>query len=547
MNTKQIMTLLNNIVTNKREIERGEQLELSFRIENTGENAKLFSGDMMRDYTAEEVAELIGLIDVEQMSQDEYEMLVNFDRLIKNDNVNGNMFANEEVLIGPVAQKIEEYDYVVSNQEFNSNLNALNQLKARNQNLSSLNIISLKENETDSNHNLDYVTVKRDNGETVVLPINDVGYLDRFINEHANEISNMNGEEFYNTLKNSTESELSFVNLNKYLTDESIRARMTTPKIGNEETLGYEVDEVRRLVEQFIPGTEIDITVDRDGEVIYRAGDALFKGFDKDGKRDVRFIQKPSVINNYVDNKAVDQGNIEAEIEKESSFEVSVSDNQENKDYINSDVELDPQRLGELMETKEEILNGKNEELKSELLGQIGAALKERNEETLDSGVQKLVSAYYEWRIEDYKLMQTEGHVSGGVDLSTREISLIKKIEEIDEHLNKNPELRDQGSEIPEEEEEDIFGFEGNDNSKNAEEDMFGFGEEGYEQVQNVEEVEEMEAPGNRYVTPTMTNNRVRTLTKNKKNSHYGMTALVILIEMITVAFVVMMFLSLDI
>lgn len=529
MDTKQIMTLLNNIVTNKREIERGEQLELSFRIENNSENARLFSSDMMRDYSAEEVAELIGLMDVEQMSQDEYEMLVNFDRLIKNDNANGNLFSNEEVLIGPIAQKIEEYDYVVSNQEFNSNLNALNQLKARNQNLSSLNIISLKENETDSQHNLDYVTVKRDNGETAVLPINDVGYLDRFINEHANEISNMDGEQFYNTLKNSTETELSFVNLNKYLTDEGIRARMTTPKIGEDDTLGYEVDEVRRLVEQFIPGTEIDITVDRDGEVIYRAGDALFKGFDVNGKRDVRFIQKPSVINNYVDNKAVDQSNVEAEIEKEESFEVNVNDNQENKDYINDDIPLDPERLGELMESKEEILNSNNEDLKSELLGQIGAALKDRNDDTINNGVQKLVSAYYEWRIEDYKLMQTEGHVSGGVDLSTREIALIKKIEEIDEQLTKNPELRDEGSEIAPEEEEDFFGFDGN------------------AQVQDVETLEAMQAPGNRYVSPTMTHARVRTLGKNKKNAHYGMTALVILIEMITVAFVVMMFLSLDI
>ena len=546
MNTKQIMTLLNNIVTNKREIERGEQLELSFRIENTSENAKLFSPDMMRDYTAEEVANLIGLMDVSQITEDEYEMLSNFERLIKNDNANGNMFSNEEILIGPVAQKKTEYEGVRLNAEFKSNLDTLNELRTRNHNLNSLNILSYKENQTDSKHNLDYVTIKRENGKTEVLPINDPSYLSRFKDEFEKDIGNMSEEEFYNTLKNSTEYELSFVNINKYLTDEGIRARMTTPKI-EEEVLGYEVDEVKRQVEKFTPGIEIEIAVDRDGEVLYRAGDALFKGFYKDGKRDVRCIQEPSIINNYVDNKAVDQGNIEAEIEKESSFEISVGDNQENKDYINSDVELDPQRLGELMETKEEILNGKNEELKSELLGQIGAALKERNEETLDSGAQRLVSAYYEWRIEDYRLMQTEGHVSGGVDLSTREISLIKKIEEIDERLNKNPEMRDQGSEIPVEEEEDIFGFEGNDNPKNTEEDIFGFDEDGYEQVQEVEAVEEMEAPGNRYVAPTIANAKVRTLAKNKKNAHYGMTALVILIEMITVAFVVMMFLSLDI
>ncbi len=546
MNTKQIMTLLNNIVTNKREIERGEQLELSFRIENTSENAKLFSPDMMRDYTAEEVANLIGLIDVSQMTEDEYEMLSNFERLIENDNANGNMFSNEEILIGPVAQKKTEYEGVRLNAEFKSNLDTLNGLRTRNHNLNSLKIFSYKENQTDSKRNIDYVTIKRENGKTEVLPINDPSYLSRFKDEFEKDIGNMSEEEFYNTLKNSTEYELSFVNINKYLTDEGIRARMTTPKI-EEEVLGYEVDEVKRQVEKFTPGIEIEIAVDRDGEVLYRAGDALFKGFYKDGKRDVRCIQKPSIINNYVDNKAVDQDNIEAEIEKESSFEISVGDNQENKDYINSDVELDPQRLGELMETKEEILNGKNEELKSELLGQIGAALKERNEETLDSGAQRLVSAYYEWRIEDYRLMQTEGHVSGGVDLSTREISLIKKIEEIDEKLNKNPEMRDEGSEIPVEEEEDVFGFEGNDNPKNTEEDIFGFDEDGYEQVQEVEAVEEMEAPGNRYVSPTIANAKVRTLAKNKKNAHYGMTALVILIEMITVAFVVMMFLSLDI
>ena len=75
MNTKQVMALLNNIVTNRREVERGEQIELSFRIEPNAENNALFDSSMMRDYSVDEVAELITTMNPNELSQDEYEML----------------------------------------------------------------------------------------------------------------------------------------------------------------------------------------------------------------------------------------------------------------------------------------------------------------------------------------------------------------------------------------------------------------------------------------------------------------------------------------
>ena len=517
MNTKQIMNLLNNIVTNDVENQNGVQKELSFRLEPNADNNALYDSSMLRDYSVEEVASLISLMDVQELTDSDKELLEILHRRLESDNINGDMFVNEEMLIGPLAQKIMEYEHVVENKEFNTNLSTLNDLKARNQNFSNVSMHSYKETETDSKYKLDYISIKKDDGVVEVLPITDPDYLDRFKDEHANAIGSMTSEEFYNKLKASTENELQFVDLNQYMTNPDIRNRMHSPRVQDEQLLGYERDEVQRLVEKFIPGTKIEIAIDSNGEVFYRAGDALYKGFDKEDHRDVRTIRESSKIKNYIDDKAINMTNeeVEKQIEVEQNNDtVDNTPDTYNNNAISENVVLDPERFFLLMDAADPILNGDDLDSKTELLNQINAAVKERSEETIGDAVQKKVSEYYLWRKTDLELMRRDGRTTSGVPMTSREIAILEEIEEKDRLLN--GEVRDQGSEI-----------------------------DNYDYTNEQEELEQnFDTPA---VEPSVgPQGKVRRL-GNSKKAHYGLTGVVVLIEILTVALIVMMFLSLDI
>ena len=534
MNTKQVMALLNNIVTNRREVEHGEQIELSFRIEPNAENNALFDSSMMRDYSVDEVADLITTMNPNELSEDEYEMLKILKGRLESDNINGDVFSNEGLLVGPLDQKIIEYDNLVKGEEFSSNLTTLNSLKAKNANLSAVNMHNLKENETDNKYKLDYVTVRKEDGITEVLPITDPDYLKRFEHEHADDIANMTSDEFYNKLKASTESELTFVEMNKYIANPEIRNRMNQPKIQDEQILGFERDEVQNLVNSFIPGRTIEIGIDNLGEVFYRAGDAILKGVEKEGKREIDWVQRPAEIKNYVDDKATDMTNEEVmkQIEVEQTQSIATPEMESNTNYIHNEVELDNNRFIELMDAADPILNGEDEELKSELLDQINAAVKERSEETITTAVQKKITQYYNWRVKDLEMMKSTGNTTSGIPMTSREVAILEEVERIDQSLN--PDNMEEEVETTNEIE--------NNEEMNYNPETFGDTSYSVDEFAATQEYVPVQAPREQ------SQGKVRTLGKHKNNrAHYGLTAVVLLIEIITVALIVMMFLSLDI
>ena len=292
---EKIIAILKNIVSNKKEVERGDQLELSFSVEFNDANKQIFTKEEMKTYTVDEVAELINKIDVDSLDESDIEYIKSLYRKFESDNVNSNVYKNEEALIAPLFQKINEYDHVINEEDFNSNQKALEELTGHNNNLSTAKLISLKSNITDSKHNLDYLRIVND-GVTELISITDPDYLERFANEFASEIIDMSSKEFTNRLKFSTESALEFVELDKYLNDNETSSKMPTPALNDKKLLIEETEEVKRLVEKFMPNEEIYIAIDDYGEIFYKVRDGIIKGRTEDGERKVDFCVVPSSL-----------------------------------------------------------------------------------------------------------------------------------------------------------------------------------------------------------------------------------------------------------
>ena len=69
---------------------------------------------------------------------------------------------------------------------------------------------------------------------------------------------------------------------------------MHTPSVKDNNILADEMKQARELVDKFLPNTEIYISIDKNGEIFYKAEDGIIKGETHNGKRTVKFIQVPS-------------------------------------------------------------------------------------------------------------------------------------------------------------------------------------------------------------------------------------------------------------
>lgn len=506
MDTKKIMAILKNIVSNKREVERGDQLELSFNIEPTDANKQIFDQSEMKNYTVEEVANLISQIDVEDIDENDINYIKSLYRKLESDDVNSDIYANEAALIAPLFSKINEYDHVVKEAEFSSNQIALDELKTHNNNLSSVKLISLKEYETDSKNHLEYLSITNERGEAEIISLTDPDYLERFVNEFASDISSMSTTEFANKLKASTEATLDFVKLETYLTDESIQARMHEPVIKDKNVLGYEYEEVRRLVEQFMPGEDIYISIDKYGEIFYRVADGVIKGnTTTNGQREVKFIQVPS---RYRSNEKTE------EVTEKKTDVDNVRDPEKNvydpieKGIGNMEVQVkfDQNRFKDLFDVRDAIMHGDDPELQNELISQVSALFDLCYVQEVSPNLIQCIQKFYIENKEEFENVKRSGTMINGKEMNLQEYNLMSKLDEA---------YQSSLSELQEEVQEEIdeFGIEGNTISNDNERNL----------------------------------DKPKTRTRKPPKKTAALSSVAIIIEIITIALVILMFLSLDI
>ncbi len=505
MDSKKIIAILKNIVSNKKEVERGDQLELSFRIEPTDANRAIFKPEEMRTYTVEEVAEMIPNIDVSELG-DDIEFLKSLYRKLESDNVNGNVYSNEGPLITPLVKKINEEksnDKVI---EFNSNQKALDELKSYNNNLIGVKLVSVGKGRTDSKTHLEYLSITNEEGRAEMIQLTDRDYLARFVDEYASKINEMTASELANTLKFSTEAALDSVKLDTYLTDEETRNKMRKPLIKDNNVLSYEFEEVKRQAKQFMPNEDVYISIDKYGEIFYTVGDGIMKGFVEDGVRRVDFIQQPS---RYISNEKTVVPEENPTIENAQDDSVRVQDPIDKAvGTMDVQVKFDRNEFLNLFSDRKSILENNDIDKQNRLISQLNALFDLSYVQNIDADLVQCIQTYYlenKSRLEAARSSESLVNNSG---MNLQEYNLLCKLDEVFKTLYSNEVREEVQDEINE------YGIEG----------------------QTQEQV--MERP------------KVRTLRKPKNPNDHRQAAfstIAIIVEILTVALIIMMFLSLDI
>jgi len=502
MDTKKIIAILKNIVSNKREVERGEKLELSFKVEPTDPNRAIFTPEEMRTYTVEEIAELIKTIDIDKMDENDINFIKSLYRKLESDNINDNIYLNEEALVAPLFKKINEYDKVIDGVEFSSNQIALDELKSHNNNLASVKLISLKEYETDSKNRLEYLSITNEIGESEMIQLTDPDYLERFVDEFATKVSDMSASEFAKTLIASTEAKLDFVKLETYLINPDIRNRMHEPLIKDNNVLGYEYEEVKRLVEQFMPNEEIYISIDKYGEIFYRVADGIIKGTTNDGKREVKFIQVPS---RYKSNEKTEVAEEKHEVEQAQDESQNVID-PINKAVGNMEVQVtfDQNRFIDLFDVRDAIMHGDDPDLQNEFISQLNALFDLCFVQQVSPNLIRCIQVFYIENKNELENVRKSGTMIDGKEMNLQEYNLLVKMD-----------------------------------------DAYKTSLKGVEEYVH-DEINEFGIKGE---TQELTNENVKVRTLHKPNNHKqaAFSTITIILEILTVAIIIMMFLSLDI
>ena len=410
MSNQDVLMILKSIITNsddRRNRDRNNPKEIMFSYND-------------RDYSADEVATMIDRMNIDSsFEESDFEYINSLYQYLSSDNRGDNKYSNEGVLLGPLQKKIQEYEILVNKQEFTSNLEELEKIKASNSNLSSVGMINLKSNYTDSHYNLDYLTITKEDGSIEVVSVPDPDYLFRFNHEFADQISKMSSREFINTSKNSTDTALDFVKLDDYLSNQEIQNKMHEPANKDKNLMSAEIQEVTRLTKLLGLNEDIYISIDRYGEVFYKVKDGIFKGHTSDGVRKVDSLHDPSIDNN----KAYESEfkNMDKNEEKENKIQSNVSD-------VN--IVFDANRFKSEYEHWEDILNGSDEVRKTEFLNQMSALFDlwySNNQNVSDELVNDMVMYYNKRKDLALNASNSDGISNKGI-FNVQELNLLNKI-----------------------------------------------------------------------------------------------------------------------
>lgn len=492
MTNQDILNILRSIQTVQQDKkDRGEPKEIMFSYEG-------------RDYSAEEVASLISMIDAENVEDMDIDFIKTLSQNLSSDNRGENRFSNEEVLVGPLLKKIDEIEILKQKQEFKSNQEELEKLKAANSNLGMIDMIKVRDYESDSHYNLDYLTITKPDGTLEMVSVPDPDYLQRFDMEYSDQIAQMDANQFINTVKTSVDGALDFVKLDDYLSNRDLQNKMPNPANKDRNLMAAELQEVTRLANLYAPNEDIYISIDRYGEVFYRVKNGIFKGHTYNGERKVECLNSSVFeLNNTNKNK-----------ENNNEY-IKVSSNENRTDNVQSNVSdvnivFDPVKFKSEYEHWEDILNGSDEVRKTEFLNQMSALFDlwySNNQNVSDELVNDMVIYYNKRKDLALNASNSDGISNKGV-FNVQELNLLNKIYNA---ANRDVELN--------------------------------------EEVNN--EMDQSDIHGDtKFHEHEVTHPKVLTFKKNTNNRNYRQSAfsmIAVILEIVCISLLVLLFLSLDI
>lgn len=290
----------------------------------------------------ENINELLNILDnsaIDFNSNEYLESLLNW--LVNSD------ITNKDHLIEAISSKLLEYNATLAEQTEISNAESLKTMQTFNKDLEKLGIIETKKDTNDSKKDIDYITIRHDNGEVEMLVCAGNNTLNEFLKNNSDKVATMSAEEIFHYFK-----EYIHVNLKFYKEDEidKVNPNLANSSLVNSETIKtQEREEVLKYAQGVGLTSPINVTVDPSGERIYMVDDAIIKFmFDYEGKRIMQVLVEPSILNNLETNLEDDYSKTEIfDTEMIEAVNSELTNNEEPYEEVNEPFDLD--RLKDLI------------------------------------------------------------------------------------------------------------------------------------------------------------------------------------------------------
>lgn len=225
-------------------------------------------------------------LDATVMDDDIETYLITLNNRIKNSN-----FPNREELSHIIESKLLEYQ--AAKQDKMDNRESLRMMIEANEDLKKLGIITTQAIDNDSNKDIDYLTFTNESGVTEVLVCASSNTLNDYIKSNYDKISSMTAKEVFHHFKEYIHVDLRFVDPTK---EEDYKLlNHGDEKFQDDEILSSEYEEVKKYSDKYSIGCKPEVTIDPNGERIYRLKDGLFKFRTTENKREMVILKTPSI------------------------------------------------------------------------------------------------------------------------------------------------------------------------------------------------------------------------------------------------------------
>ena len=185
-----------------------------------------------------------------------------------NNKIKNSNFKNKDELSYAIDAKLLEYQSTKANQM--NNRDSLRMMIEANEDLKKLGIITTKAIDNDSNKDIDYLTYTNEDGVTEVLVCASSNTLNEYIHVDLKFVDPNKPEE-YNTLNHDRE------------------------EFQDDEVIAAEYAEVKNYSDKYSIGVDPEVTIDPNGERLYRLKDGLFKFRTVENKREMVILKTPSI------------------------------------------------------------------------------------------------------------------------------------------------------------------------------------------------------------------------------------------------------------
>ena len=249
-------------------------------IKSNDKGELIFIDNQNHIITAEQASDIILSWNTADIPIDTFVKIENLLQKLQSDNINENLFINEEVVISALNVKIIERENLLHPKK--SNKDAFADITNTNDEVrEKMNFI---ESKSKDGKEVDYISLRNDDNTVDVLVCRTDTEIQDYIKKHGDEIPSRTAKEIFYDMNNMFRVPLNFQRLSEFNSD---------PTLSKHE----EKQKVRDAVKSFGLEGHIYVAIDCFNERIYKIGDGIFK-FDPTDDGTIEILQEPRNMRN---------------------------------------------------------------------------------------------------------------------------------------------------------------------------------------------------------------------------------------------------------